>query len=184
MNLLNMLMGSMNTESSVNSLAQQSGASKKQVSMLMMIAIPILLKMMTKNASSQSGAQSLLGALSQHTSQKSMAQQIQNADQKDGEKIIGHILGEQSSSVISSLAQQTGMNSDQITSVLGSMAPALMSGVSAAATTASGQAAQKPKGGFDLSGVLGMFGGAAPSQQTQHAADGNDLLGSLLSLMK
>lgn len=184
MNLINMLMGSMNTESSVNSLAQQSGASNKQISTLMMIAIPILIKMMTKNASSQSGAQSLLGALSQHTSQKSMTQQIQNADQEDGAKIISHILGDQSSSVMSSLAQQTGMSSDQISSVLGSMAPALMSGVSAATNTASSQAAQKPAGGFDLSNVLGMFVGAAPTQQNQSGIDGSDLLGSLLSFMK
>ncbi len=172
MNLFQMLQGSMATESSVNTLTEKTGASSKQISMLIAIALPILIKMMTKNASSQSGAQSLANALTQHNSQKAMADQITNADEADGEKILGHILGGQSSDILSSLSSETGMSQSQVSTALNSMAPALMSGVSAAATHTSGVDLSD---GLDLTDVMGMFGGSTGS-----SGGGLGMLGSLL----
>ncbi|MBQ7447054.1 MAG: DUF937 domain-containing protein [Eubacterium sp.] len=174
MNLFQMLQGSMTTESSVNTLTEKTGASSKQISMLIAIALPILIKMMTKNASSQSGAQSLANALTQHNSKKDMAHQITNADEEDGQKILGHILGGQSSDILSSLSSETGMSQSQVSTALSSMAPALMSGVSAAATHTSGVDLSD---GLDLSDVMGMFGGSTGSSSS---AGGLGMLGSLL----
>lgn len=177
MNLFDMLQGSMTTESSVNALTQKTGASNKQISMLIMLALPIILKMMTKNASSQSGAQSLAGALLQHNSTKDMAHQISNADEEDGSKILGHIMGADGADVMQSLASQTGMSQDQVSQALGSMAPALMSGVSAAATQTAGVDLSD---GLDLTDVMGMFGGTASSGS--HSSAGG-LGGALNALM-
>ena len=136
MNLLQLLLGAMTTQSSVGSVSGKTGMSNKQIQKLMMLAIPLLLKYMTGNAtSSGSGALSLLGALSQHTNKKDMAQQLNDADEDDGGKIIGHILGNNEKKVEHDLAAQTGLNEAQIKQVLSIMAPALMSGVSEAATS-------------------------------------------------
>lgn len=173
MNLFDMLQGSMTTESSVNALTEKTGASNKQISMLIMLALPIIIKMMTKNASSQSGAQSLAGALLQHNSKRDMADQISNADEEDGGKILGHILGDDANDVFDSLASETGMSQDQVSTALGNLAPGLMSGVSAAATETSGVDLSD---GFDLSDIMGMFGGSTE----QSSGGGLGLLGSLL----
>ena len=194
MNLLQLLLGAMTTQSSVGSVSGKTGLSNKQIQKLMMLAIPLLLKYMTGNAtSSGSGALSLLGALSQHTNKKDMAQQLNDADEDDGGKIIGHILGNNEKKVEHDLAAQTGLNEAQIKQVLSIMAPALMSGVSEAATAsaASGKpaAAAAPASPLEAlagSGIFGaLFGGgkkndSANQNENDGAADGTALLQALL----
>ncbi|MBR3348467.1 MAG: DUF937 domain-containing protein [Solobacterium sp.] len=174
MNLLQLLLSSMANTSSVNSAAKKTGLSEVLVKKLIIAAIPLLIKYMTKNASSQGGALSLLGALTQHTSNRSMAQQIEEVDEKDGDKIIGHILGEDKDTVVKELAAETGATNEQVTRGLASIAPALLSGLSAAANAAK-PANNAQAGALDLSGLLGMFAGGQ-----QQAASSNDLLSALL----
>ena len=179
MNLLSLLLGSMMTQSSVHSLEQKTDVSSALIRKLLPLAIPLLIKALTQNASSQSGALSLLGALTQHKSTKPMDNQIQNADSKDGEKILGHIFGNEYSGVVGQLAGQTGMSNDQVASVLSNIAPALLSGVSAANTQAAKPAQSS---GLDLGDLLSMFGGKAV--EDDNAAGSSDLNGaSLLSLL-
>ncbi|MDO4805215.1 MAG: DUF937 domain-containing protein [Lachnospiraceae bacterium] len=184
MNLLSLLLGSMTTQSSVQSLEQKTDVSSALIRKLLPLAIPILIKALTQNASSQTGAMSLLGALTQHKSTKPMENQIAAADSKDGEKILGHILGSDYSGVIGNLAGQTGMTNDQVSSVLANIAPALLSGVSAANTT---QAAKPAASGLDLGSLMGMFGGVS-AQPVQEASsnefNGASLLGLLSALSK
>lgn len=82
MNLLSLLLGSMTQSSSVDSLSGKTGISSAAVKQLLMLALPILLKSLTQNASSKEGAQSLLGALAQHKNDMPMADQLSNADAK------------------------------------------------------------------------------------------------------
>lgn len=197
MNLLQLLLGAMTTQSSVGSVSGKTGLSDKQVKKLMMLAIPILIKYMTSNASSNAGALSLLGALSQHTDKKDMGLQLIDADEKDGNKIIGHILGNNQNQVTQDLSAQTGLSADQIMQVLSIMAPALMSGVSEAASTTAASAAAKPAGhasqapslsGLSGSGIFGSLfghGSEKPAAQQQNAAfDGTALLQALLGARK
>ena len=104
MNLLEMLFSSMNNQNSVNSMSQKTGLSASQVSKLLILALPILLRALTKNASSRDGAKSLSEALGQHTSTDNMALQLQNADEEDGTKILGHILGGNLGNVVGALS--------------------------------------------------------------------------------
>ena len=190
MNLLQLLLGTMTSNSSVNSVSEQTGISSEMVKKLLILALPLLIRYMTQNASNQTGAQSLLNALGQHSSNKSMSSMINEADNEDGKKIIGHILGKDQGSVVSSLASQTGLQDDQVTSVLGQIAPGLLSGLSAATT--------QPKQD-EQSGLLNMFGGQATSQSasldllgtllgsgkpSQRTVDGSDLLNLLGQFMK
>ncbi len=181
MDLLSMLMSSMTSDSSVEALTKKAGGNSKGMSKLLMLAIPLIIGYMTKNAKSSSqGTSSLLGALQQHTNTSPVASQITNADAKDGAAILNHIFGKDYPSVVSNLMQQTGMTQQQVTAALANAAPALMSSLSAATTSAT-QAQQSAGSGFnladglDLSDIAALMGGGKPQQQQS-----SSLLGSLL----
>ena len=197
MNLVEMLAKSMTSKSSVEALSKKAGTSEKQTSSLISSALPMLISYMTQNASSSDGAASLANALTQHTDTSSMVQQFANADSTDGNAIISHILGNDSASVVSDLAQQSGCDESQVTSLLGNMAPGLLSGLSAAATSAQGS---EQSGGFDFSGLISAFGGGQ-EEETQSSGggflsglfgggssgssnDGSGLISSLLGFLK
>ncbi len=182
MNLLSLLLGSMMTQSSVNNLSGKTGTSQSAIMKLLPLAIPILIKYLTKNAQSQQGALSLLGALTQHKNTNSMELQLADADADDGDKILNHILGGNYGNVMNQLAGQSGMSEDQVSSVLANIAPALLSGVSAANTQ------QQSAGAGSLGSLMSMFGGAAQPQQVAPAQgmelDGSSLLSLLAALSK
>ena len=181
MNLLSLLLSSLLTDSSVSALAKKTGLSATALKKLIPLAVPLLLKFLTSNASSESGALSLLGALSQHTNQKTLSDQIDEADTEDGGKIIGHIFGNQSDAVTNRLAQQSGMSERDVSSALAGIAPALMSGLSAANHTVSAAPKVDLSDGIDLSDLLGMFAGAQSVQQVpQGQSYGGGLLSGLL----
>ena len=163
MNLLSVLLKTLMADGAISALAKKTGIGGAALKKLLPLAIPLLLKAMTNNASSQSGVQSLLGALTQHTSKKTMAQQIEEADQDDGAKIIGHILGKDSQSSLLSLSSQSGLSQKEVSSVLSGIAPALLSGLSAATSSAGSSAGKVDlSDGLDLSDVVAMLGGAKP----------------------
>ena len=171
MNLLSMLMGTLGSDNSVDALAKKTGLSSANLSKLLMAAVPLLLKFMTKNASSAGGAQSLLGALGGPKETRSMADQIADADEEDGSKIVRHILGDESDAVVNSLAKDTDLGTADVQKALANIAPAMMSGLSAATSSA---AKVDLSDGLDLGDLMGMFGGAS------QASSASGLLGGLL----
>ena len=56
MNLLSLLLSSLLTDSSVSALAKKTGLSATALKKLIPLAVPLLLKFLTSNASSESGA--------------------------------------------------------------------------------------------------------------------------------
>ena len=172
MDLLNMLMGTLGSGSSVEALAKKTGLSAANLTKLLMNAVPVLLKFLTKNASSAGGAQALLGALAGHRETRTIAEQIEDADEQDGAKILDHIFGAQKESVVSSLAKDSEMDIPDVSKALSNIAPAMMSGLSAATDSAS---KVDLSDGLDLSDVMGLLGGAA-----KPAASAGGLLGGLL----
>ena len=175
MNLLQLLLGSLTSNDSINSVSKKTGVSNNGISKLLMMAVPLLITYLTKNASKKEGATSLLNALTQHTSTQTVSQQIKNGDSTDGAKIIGHILGKDQKSVISGLAKETGLSAKEVNAVLNSIAPALLNSLS----TATNATAQKPQTNkVDLSDIAGLLGGGAVSNTQSSPAAG--LLGSLL----
>ena len=174
MDLLGMLLGTLSNGSSVEALSKKTGLSAAKLARLLPLAIPILMKFLTKNASSAAGAASLLGALGGHKDTKSMADQISDADEEDGAKIVHHILGDESESVLGKLAKDAEMESAEVNKALANIAPGLMSGLSAATSSA---AKVDLSDGLDLSDLMGMFGGASSAPSS---SQGGGLLGGLL----
>ena len=200
MNLLQLLISTLASNDSVNSVAKKTGLSQKLVYKLIMTALPILIRYMTKNVGSQNGALSLLNALTQHNTTRAMSEQIDDVDEEDGDKIIGHILGDDKDMVVKSLADETGAKTEEVTKTLGSIAPALLSGLAAATMLA---AKNKKKPGaqaqplqataaapaaaantLDLGDLLTMFAGqnAAQPTQAQQTTAAEALLGSLFGV--
>ena len=186
MNLLTVLLKSMLTDSSIQALAKKTGLSKTMLKKLLPLAIPLLIKFMTNNASSQSGALSLLGALGQHTSKKSAAEQIEEADVEDGSKILSHILGDQSGNVMSQLSHRTGMSTADVNTALSGLAPTLLSGLSTAAGAAPAASGKVDlSDGLDLGELMTLLGGQSQSSSfgssgmTSGLLGGSSLFGSL-----
>ena len=110
MNLLGVLLKAFLSEAAIKALAKKTGLGPKQLKKLLPLAVPLLIKMLTKNASEKDGALSLLGALTQHTSKKRVEEQIEEADAEDGGKIIGHILGKEKDASLLTLSNQSGLS--------------------------------------------------------------------------
>ncbi len=186
--LLTSLLGSMTSGGALEALEEKSGGSADQISGLLGSALPQLMQAMGKNASSKEGAASLLGALAQHTSTDPVEKQIKEADEVDGGKILKHILGANQESVVSHLTDETGLTAKQVTTVLGNIAPALMSSVSGAskenkatkkATTKKSAGELDLSDGFDINDVMGILGMVSGNQSKKKGG----LLGFLGSLL-
>lgn len=176
MNFLNVLTNSFTSGPVLEVLAAKTGLSQKQLKMILAIAIPLLIKKMTSNASSQSGASSLLSALGQHKNAGDIKGQLADADEEDGAKIVGHILGDDRDELVQSMAGQAGVESQDVEKVLGNISPSILSGLSAATTAASTQQSSGVdlSDGFDMTDIMALMGGAAGGGGT------GSLFGSLL----
>lgn len=201
MNLLGVLFKSLLSEEAIKALAKKTGLDGKSLTKLLPLAIPVLMKMLTKNASSADGASSLLSALTQHTATKSAAAQIAEADTDDGAKILGHIFGSKQDEELQLLSAQSGLSANEVSSALSGIAPTLLSTLSAATQSAKPASAGKfdLSDGLDLGDVMSMLGGARPSaadllggllggsaaqQEKDSAINGASLLTSLLAMKR
>ncbi|MDO4870175.1 MAG: DUF937 domain-containing protein [Bacillota bacterium] len=186
MNLLEMLGQTMMSPSSVDALAKETGEQPSQIQNLIGDALPVLIQAMTNNASSADGAGALAEALTQHKETGAVDKQIAKSDVKDGEKILGHILGGNQDQVMGALSQKSGLNIGSVVKILAILAPILLSGLNAATNHANSNATANAGGGFnlndglDLGDIFSLFGGAAQPQQQSPAGFGMDLIGSLL----
>ena len=194
MNLLAILLKTLLSKNTLTALAKKTGLTAAKLKKLIPLALPLLLKYLTSNASSQSGALSLLGALGQHNNAKALPEQIAEADVEDGSKILGHIFGKNAESEITALASESGLSGKEVNTALDSIAPVLMSSLNTAASSAKKKVDLSD--GLDLSDVMallgggnsggsllsGLFGGKKPAEKDD-GLNGNALLQTLLQLM-
>ena len=161
MNLLNVLLKTLLGDSSLSALMEKTGLSAAKLKKLIPQALPLLLKYLTGNASTEGGALSLLGALGQHSGTKALHDQIAEADETEGGKILGHIFGKDNDSALKGKVDLSdGLDFSDLVGLLG--------------------------GGKTSSGGLGgLFGfGKNRKAAKDNALNGNDLLTSLMSFMK
>lgn len=196
-NLLGLLTSSLTSQTSVDATAKKTGLNAKSVMTILSFALPMIMKAMTNNASTGNGAASLLSALGQHSTQKSIPDQIAEADTADGERILRHIFGSDTDNALGEIAKGTGASAKDVASVLSTMAPTLLSTLSTVTGAASGKTGKvNLADGIDASDILALAGGSSGvtnlvgsllggnTAQSSSKNDGTALLGSLLSLMK
>ena len=193
MDLVSTILKSLTSNSSLGALAGKVGVDPDQIEKALSSAIPSLIGSMTKNASSSDGAKSLLGALSQHEDDREVSSQIKDADEEDGNKIIGKIMGDDKDDFISSIAKKAGINVGQSNQLLSSIAPSLLSSISSAAKPDTPEsiakeaeerqkAAQEDDGGF-LGGFFKKFMKDEDDKDPKGSIDGTDLLDILKKTM-
>ena len=116
-------------------------------------AIPKFLSAMQKNAGTAAGASALVQALSSH------AGQGMGINIEDGKKILSKIFGGNLGSVISGLSSQTSTTNDQVSNILASIAPNLLSILGKNHASA----------GSNIGNVLGSLLGGGSSSTTSGA---------------
>ena len=147
MDLFNLLASGLGTSESINHMSGKTSASNDQVTAALLSALPSMLGQMKTNASTQTGASSLLNALNQHDlsklSNEDIVSLIKNADEKDGAKILDKIYGsqEKTQAATASLAKQSGMSSSQMMKLMCIAAPALLTAIASAKKKQAAQAA-------------------------------------------
>ena len=193
MNLLGILLKMLLGKNTLSALAKKTGLTPAKLKKLIPLALPLLLRYLTSNASSQSGALSLLGALGQHSSAKALPEQIAEADPVDGGKILGHIFGHSAEPEIETLAEQSGLSGKEVNTALDSIAPVLLSSLNTAAASAKKKKVDLSDG-LDLSDVMALLGGSSGGllsslfspkrpDEKDDGLNGNALLQALLKQM-
>ena len=163
---LNSILGALTAGSAVNDMGKQFNMNSNQVNSVITSALPTLIGAMQKNTSTESGANSLAGALASHLGD---GINLNSTNLLDGSKILSHILGSNSDSFITALAQKNGVSNSQASGVLSAILPMLLGLIG------KGQKSTNTST-VGLGGLLGsILGGSAT--KTQSASSG---LGSIL----
>ena len=171
----------------LKALSKKTGIGVRDLKKFVPQALAYLVKMLTKNASSEEGASSLLTALTQHANDEPVDKQIADADIVDGGKIIGHILGGGLSENLKSLAKQFNLSETAVSGILSSIAPALLSSLAGAVFGNSKKTSRKKPSGI-LGLLSGLFGGRKSASKRKSKRkkaddefDGAKLISALLS---
>jgi hypothetical protein len=153
-------------------ISGQIGADEQSTGNALSAAVPLLLSALTRNASSEDGAQALHSAISQDHDGSildNIGSLIGNPALGNGLGILSHVLGGQQGQVTEGLSQSTGLDSNQIGQILQIAAPLVLGAL--------GQ--QQRTQGLDASGLAGLLMGQ--QQQAQQAAPG--LMGIVSNLL-
>ncbi len=159
MDLLNLLLNQGGGQA-VQQLAQNFGLNENQATSALSNLLPVLGKGLARNASTQGGLESLLGALGQGRHQRYLEDpSILNQEDtiNDGNGILGHILG--SKDVSRNLAQRaserTGIGAEVLKKMLPIAAAMAMGALSR--QTSGARTAQGGSAADGLTGVLSQF---------------------------
>ena len=144
-------------------------------------AVPALLGGMEANAKDPEGAQSLADALGQHSpALVDGGVNLDDVDTNDGDKIVGHVFGDQRGEVVDRLgATDGGGGQGLVSKLLPMLAPIVLSYL-AGQLGGRGKTSAAPAGG-DVGDLLGgLLGGVLGGGGSKGGGGLGDLLGGLL----
>ena len=195
MNLSKLLSGD-----AVSAISQASGSSPVEVKKVIATAIPVMLTGMQRNSATKDGERSLEKAVMDHAKDDitDIGAFIKGADQKDGAKILSHVLGSEKDEIENLVSTRAGVPAKNTGTILALVAPLLLSmlgqsnnnnnsgGITSILGTLLGGGAQQSNSNQGLGGslltslagsLLGGSGAAAPAQPSA----GNSIAGGLLT---
>ncbi len=128
MDLTQLLSNTLNNDAMLELFSQNLNEDKDKVAKAAGDILPALMGGMSQNIQSKDGLASLLEAIGQHENDavdkpKSF---FENLDLKDGEKILGHILGTNKSKVEKEVSKSSGLSLDSTSKLMVMLAPLLM----------------------------------------------------------
>ena len=186
---LTSLMKTMLSSDSIAQMSKKTGTSTDEVKSVLLSALPAMLSGVQGQANNQDTVAGFAGALDSHAKDDTsdISPFLSNVDIKDGEKIVGHLLGGDKAATTKAAATKAGLSNAATGKILGAAAPLLMSLLGQQFTQAAQAQPQaqnvQPLGGQQAApsgiGLLaGLLGGG---QQSAPQASGlGGLLGSLL----
>jgi hypothetical protein len=161
------LLNSPTGKSIVSGVAAQTNQPESKTQDVLMMAMPVLMQAMRRNAETPQGADGLLSALNSGKHDGSILDNLGSlfgggVDENvtnDGNKILGHVLGNKQSNVQNALSKQSGMDAGTIAQILKIAAPILMGMLGNQA---------KQQNVNDKSGLEGMLGGLLKGNSQQN----------------
>ena len=125
---INELMEMLSNKDAINKLGASAGIESDKVEKLISLGLPTIMKAMDRNAKTNDGAESLMKALKQHEDDDvdDLEKFINKLDKNDGAKMLNHIFSNKNQAVQNNLAQQTGLDTSQVSSMLQQLAPLLL----------------------------------------------------------
>jgi hypothetical protein len=116
----------------IGRLSRSVGASEDETRKAVSAAIPILLEALSRNASTQSGAASLLNVLDRDHDGSILDDVVgflEEASTGDGEAILDHVLGGRRASVERGLSQASGIDARSVGRLLAMLAPIVLGAI-------------------------------------------------------
>lgn len=151
----------------INGVSGSTGTDQNKTSSVLTMALPVLMKAMQRNASTPQGAEGLMNALSNKHDGSILDNLgglfgggVDEEVKTDGDKILGHVLGQKRQGVEQVLGQKSGLDAGSVANILKVAAPILM-GVLGKQTRQ--QNVSSSNGIGDLLG--GMLGGSSAKQE-------------------
>ncbi len=157
---LNSIISSLTGNNLIGEIAKKFNIDPSKIIEVIKAAIPKFLGSMQQNAGTDAGAAALTQALGNHAGQGF------GIDIEDGMKILQKVFGGNLGSVVSNLSGQTNTTNDQVSNILASIAPNLLSVLGKGAGTG------------NIGNILGgLLGGASNSSASSNTGK---VLGGLL----
>jgi hypothetical protein len=153
-------------------LAPRLGVSEATAQRAVMVAVPLILAALARNAAQPEGAKELHEAVNNDHDGSifdNLSGYLGNPQTANGAGILGHVFGEQQGAVQNNLAQATGLDPNAAGSILETVAPLVLGAV--------GQTQRQND--LDAGGLSDFLG--AQRQQTEEAAP--DVMGALNSML-
>jgi hypothetical protein len=128
MNLNDLFTTILTDPNAIKKLGSEVGVDPSKVQELAKLGLPAILSSITQNANTTQGAESLFKALEQHQEDPvdDLENYIDQADSKDGEKILQHVFTNNNENVQQKLANKTGLDMSQVTGILSKLAPLIL----------------------------------------------------------
>ncbi|HNV10788.1 MAG TPA: DUF937 domain-containing protein [Propionibacteriaceae bacterium] len=167
----------------LNELADQLGTDPATLTQAAGPAITSILGGLTQNAQTADGEQSLFGALANHSSSAlgDSTVNLADIDVAEGQKIVGHVFGEQADGVIQTLGAGTGAGSGLVQKLLPILAPIVLGYLAKnLAGGKYGDLVGSVLGGGGSSGAGGGFGDLIGSVLGGNSGAGSNVLGQIL----
>jgi hypothetical protein len=120
-------------KSIISGVSGSTGTDQNKTSSVLTMALPVLMKAMERNAATPEGAQGLMGALSNKHDGSILDNLsglfgggVDENVKTDGDKILGHILGQKKQGVEQVIGQKAGLDASSVDNILKVAAPILM----------------------------------------------------------
>jgi hypothetical protein len=128
MDIMEILSGLTGNQKLIKQLNKSVGGEPEKVEKAVQIGVPLLMEALNRNTNNPEGAQSLAKALEQHQDDKvdDLFSFFSNVDTQDGAKMLQHIFSNKNELVQKNLSKTTGLQQDQIGSLLSRLAPLLL----------------------------------------------------------